>query len=106
MPSRWSRRWTPPRGANDPKIAAGVHRPPVHTARMASAAQEGVDYLLDYTESIASLPAELQKTLALIGELDSKLTSACDASTVLCPSLVPSSASALTAPCLLLVLAA
>lgn len=39
---------------------------------MAEAAPN-TDYLLEYSESIASLPAELKKNLALLGELDAKL---------------------------------
>ena len=42
---------------------------------MAEAASN-TDYLLEYSESIASLPAELKKNLALLGELDAKLKSA------------------------------
>ncbi len=43
--------------------------------RMAEAATN-TDYLLEYSESIASLPAELKKNLALLGELDAKLKGA------------------------------
>lgn len=39
-------------------------------------AASNTDYLLEYSESIASLPAELKKNLALLGELDAKLKSA------------------------------
>lgn len=42
---------------------------------MAEAASN-TDYLLEYSESIASLPAELKKNLALLGELDAKLKGA------------------------------
>lgn len=45
------------------------------------------DYLLEYTESIASLPAELKKNLALLGELDAKLKGMMQQTTFRCLSL-------------------
>ena len=42
-------------------------------AAAAAAGANTTDYLMEYSESIASLPAELKKNLALLGELDTKL---------------------------------
>jgi hypothetical protein len=45
-------------------------------AAAAAGGASNTDYLMEYSESIASLPAELKKNLALLGELDGKLKGA------------------------------